>query len=70
MVTKTPDPEVCKTCLFYDGKHYKAEYSNRGMCRRYPPCITDDNETGRLERQPIVFDRDWCGEYLRDARIT
>ena len=78
MVTKTPDPnpnpypdpELCETCLFHDKTAPEYKYNNVGVCRRYPPSIRNKHGVETVERQPIVFDRDWCGEYFRDARIT
>lgn len=48
----------CFSCAFFEKTTKRGE---TGVCRRYPPQASGSRPDWLL---PVVFEDDWCGEYL------
>ena len=66
---------ACEDCLFFDRYLPRTELDgsktprNHGECvRRAPAMGWDEKGDVRIGGWPIVYDRYWCGEFIRKKR--
>lgn len=54
---------LCETCLFWVREPVGTK-SPYGICKRYPPSRTWNEEAFEMETcQPYTDKEDWCGEW-------